>query len=215
MEQPNDILRNSLIGAISSIEGVGGVLSFVLNKLIPEQAAKQTAAFLENLSRELEQFEEEKLIQRFQTEEYLSLFMKILSNVICDYRNKKEKIFLNVLINSLEEDTCFDEAEYFLHLIDFFPRDSLGYLYRAYKLHEEGVENEDTEILNSSHCGMKIENYLSFSIQSEMSRFRLLYGKTLTPLGKRFCDFVFLPYEIEEELLDKKEEFECLIYRDL
>ena len=66
----NDILRNITIATVSSIPYIGGSLSYVIDKTIPQQIDLRYSSFIESLENDIETMKTDIDYSRFETPQF-------------------------------------------------------------------------------------------------------------------------------------------------
>lgn len=115
-----DHLRNLLIGLTGAVPYIGGPLSMLLDKYIPERRQKRLFDFFDNLFFELEKIEEEKVNKNYlKSEEFGYLLEETTERIAKTYQKEKIEAYKNILLNSITDtETSQDVKEIYLHLVD-------------------------------------------------------------------------------------------------
>lgn len=183
----NDHIRNLGIASIAAVPLIGGSIAYLLDKKIPSNIQEQYLSFVCELEESIKDLEDKLDYSRIETPEFYSLFQKILNEVISSQMTIKRELFKNMIINSITPDWKWDKTDYFLHIVLNISDDELEELYLFY------IKGEQDSMV--SRLAKQFPEYRDYiiSFTSEVSRFRLVDGNKLSPLGYEFCDYVFRP----------------------
>ena len=66
----NDVLRNAGIGAIASLPYIGGPLSYIIDKKLPEQIDQRYSSFVKSLEKDIATMKKELDYSRFETPQF-------------------------------------------------------------------------------------------------------------------------------------------------
>lgn len=183
-----DVIRNISIAATAAIPNVGGSVSYLLDKSIPEYVQKKYYEFINELETDIKSIEDKIDYSRFESPEFVSIFQKIIDEVICSELSIRRDLYKNILLNSL---TCgvqrFNKNDYFLNITSNISDDEIQSLFVLYI---RGNQPDMVSKLTKKYP--KFKNYI-VSFSAELARSRLTNGDRLTPLGYEYCDFVFNP----------------------
>lgn len=208
------IIRNFVIAASASVPVVGGTASVILDKYLPNKVEERKNRILENLQHDLENIDFNILKNELDTEEFYTVFLKVLNRSIANHRIEKLNAFRNILINNiLSEDEKYDEVSFFIRLTDELTIDQikiLNFFYNAYFYKDQ----ECLEVIMKNNTSIqKIISYLWNDIDedylmactTELMRFWLITGSnkskkrtgmdsySLSPLGERYVKWIFSP----------------------
>lgn len=115
-----DHLRTLLIALTGTVPGIGGALSVLIDKYIPERRQQRLYHFLDDLFNALKSLNDEKVDKEYlESEEFGYLLEQAIIYVSKSYQKEKIKAFRNILLNSLSDsETNQDVKEIYLHLVD-------------------------------------------------------------------------------------------------
>lgn len=134
-----DHLRNLLIALTGAVPYIGGPISVLLDKYIPERRQKRLYVFFDDLFSDLKQIEEEKANQKYlKSEEFGYLLEEITERIAKTYQKEKIEAYKNILLNSItDKETSQDVKEIYLHLVDEltdYDLDVLKHIHNGYKV---------------------------------------------------------------------------------
>lgn len=135
-------LKNILLSLVAAAPYVGGPLSILLDKYIPERRQKRIIEFYEDLFNEMKKLDDKKINQDYlQREEFGYLIEETTECVSKAYQKEKIKAYKNILINSLTDtQTNQDVKEIYLHLVNEltdYDIEVLKHIYHGYEIRFE------------------------------------------------------------------------------
>ena len=77
-----DTIRNIGIASVAAVPLVGGPLSFLLDKYVPEENRRRQNVFVLKLSEDVEKLKDRIDVKNMETPEFKAIFMKLLSESI-------------------------------------------------------------------------------------------------------------------------------------
>ena len=178
MISSSDAFRNVIIAGTASVPILGGPVSVILDKYLPSHIERRYHEFVEQLSNRLEIMKMNMSEPIWTSKEFITLFHKTLEYVICELREEKIEAYQNILINVATKKLDFDSAEFYSKLISLLTMDQLIYLY--------AIDNTSVEFRALLTEYPYIDQYYLLSIVTELTRYRLIKGNTLTRLGSDF-----------------------------
>lgn len=196
----NDIMRNVLIGASASIPYVGGSVSCILDKIVPEYITKQYDELLTKLEKEFIETRKEVSIASIQNPEFITICQKAIDHAIVECFKEKKQAYRNIMLNAIIGDIDYQISDFFFRLTDELSETQFMVLLCAYY-----ADLSKVSITNVSQL-MKMfqnNNMLVLSIISELTRLRLTKGTSITKLGRRYCEFINSPQKILPTLEEK------------
>lgn len=115
-----DIVRNSVIAAISAIPLVGGPLASLAEDFIPSQKEKRLLAFIEQLSQEITAIKDSITADVVNTDGFAFIFEKTLKGVLDNWQQDKIDCYKAIFLNALtgKDDLTDEEQELFIQLLD-------------------------------------------------------------------------------------------------
>ena len=182
-----DLFRNMFIASAASIPYVGTAISNYLEKKIPEYICQQYDSFISEIEQDIKTIEAKLDYTRFDTPEFFSLFQITLNEVVFAYQDETRRMYKNMIINSITNDSNWNKRDFFLYLTSHFSKDAIEELLLIYSDRADNIG-----IMQIAHRFPEHNDYI-FSFGSELTRYRLVDGNKLTSLGKEYCDFVFQP----------------------
>ena len=134
-----DHFKNILISLVAAAPYVGGPISILLDKYIPERRQKRIVEFYDDLFDEMKKLDKKKINQEYlKSEEFGYLIEETTECVSKAYQKEKIKAYKNILINSLTDtQTNQDVKEIYLHLVDEltdYDIEVLKHIYRGYEI---------------------------------------------------------------------------------
>ncbi|MCM1285672.1 MAG: hypothetical protein NC213_03435 [Acetobacter sp.] len=134
-----DHLRNLLIALTGAVPYIGGPISVLLDKYIPERHQKRLSDFFDSLFSDLKQIEEEKVNQNYlKSEEFGYLLEETIERIVKTYQKEKIEAYKNILLNSItDKETNQDVKEIYLHLVDEltdYDLDVLKHIHNGYEV---------------------------------------------------------------------------------
>lgn len=213
-----ELSRNITIATSSIIPGIGGVLSFFLDKYLPSTIEKRKDDFLKALSNDLDQLPTEIINKLSTDEEYHSIILKVFKAITQEEKEIKLTAFRNILINSALCDNHINEREFYIKLLTDLTTDQIKVLHLFYlRDHKKRIEFTNVYEYISKHWYGVDESY-RFALITELIRYGLIAGSQklkkakgeghhLSPLGERFILFIFNPNETENLIDIKNQDF--------
>lgn len=115
-----DHLKILLTTLTSMIPTVGGPLSILIDKYIPERRQQRLYNFMDDFFCDLKSLEEKKVDKDYlQSEEFGYLLEQSIIYISKSYQKEKIKSFKNILLHSLiDQETSQDVKEIYLSLVD-------------------------------------------------------------------------------------------------
>ena len=188
-----DALRNIAISAFAAMPYVGGSLSYIMDKTIPEQISVRYTSFMEALEKDIISIKKEIDYARFETPQFYSMFVKILDEIISTHIEDKRVVYENILINTV--DTSWDQSrnEFFFLITRNLSSDALNYLYLLYLEIPKMRKNREKSLVKELMDLLPPYKDYILTFTSELIRFKLITGSSLTAFGEQYCDFIFSP----------------------
>lgn len=189
----NDIMRNVGIGAIASVPYIGGILSYVMDKTLPEQVSLRYFSFIQSLENDIKLLKKEIDYGRFETPQFYSAFVKVIHEIICNHLEEKRILYKNILINTVDAYWNCNKNEFFFSITEHLSIDAINYLYLIYI----GIINERNKDIPFTFSNLikhlqSQKDYI-ITVMTELTRYNLITGVRLTEFGKQYCDFIFSP----------------------
>jgi len=115
-----DIIRNSVVAAISAIPIVGGPLASLAEDFIPKQKEERLIAFIERLALDVASIKDQIKADVVNTDGFAFVFEKTLKGVLDNWQQDKIDCYRAIFINALtdKDDLTDEEQELFLQLLD-------------------------------------------------------------------------------------------------
>lgn len=215
MTNEKDFLRNVGIAAIGAVPYVGGPISFLLDKYVPEENKRRQNELISKLGEDIEKLKEKIDVKNMDTPEFKSIFMKLFSESIFEHRKEKIDSFRNILLNTLidESGLSFDKAEFYARLvIDLIP-DEIKILNVFYQLDvkqtaiEDRNNKRDIYIMlmdmfnetNREYIEALVHDCMRYNLISGSPKQKAKYGREgifITDLGRDFVEYIFSPVEV-------------------
>lgn len=187
----NDILRNITIATVSSIPYIGGSLSYVIDKTIPQQIDLRYSSFIESLENDIETMKNDIDYSRFETPQFYTIFVKVIHEIICNHLEEKRILYKNILINMVDTYWKCNENDFFLMITTHLSMDAINYLFLMYF----GVAQSEGKHISLNNLCRRFQSQGDYLINffSELIRYNLIKGDRLTEFGKHYCNFIFSP----------------------
>lgn len=196
VEKEADIFRNSGVALVAGIPNVGGTLSFFLDKILPSQIEKQYDDFILSLSEEVKNLQIEVNESIVHSDEFISLFNRMIEAAVCEYSEKKRAILRNLLLSAITSQNQFNYNDYFEHLVAKLTIDEIRWLCFTNEFTKRnGVGPYPYLVQQKVH-----HNYDHIShITNKLIRYKLLNGSRISDLGKQFIQFINSPINIFDQ----------------
>lgn len=195
-QEKSDLLRNSSLSAIASIPYVGGVLSYILDKKLPEEINLRYNSFIDDLEKDIISLRQELNCNRFETSEFYSIFIKMMNEVVANHIEEKTILYRNILLNTLDTSWNCRKNDFFFLITSQISVDAINLLFCTYwnMFAEYNMSSPMSKFMRRFPSK---KNYVT-AIISELVRFNLiktasLKDTSLTELGQQYCRFVFSP----------------------
>lgn len=157
-----DFLRNSIIVLISLMPGAGGALSIMLDKYFPEKSRERLVRFVNELSCEIKNIDQEKIDYAYmQSEEFEYIVGDIFDKVGKCYQREKISAYKNIFLNTIENKKCSqDIKEVYLKIIEDLSQLEIIILKAAF---DAGDEYDDAPDTGKNHDEFSIKETLFVS----------------------------------------------------
>lgn len=205
-EKINELSRNILIATSSLIPGVGGVLSFFLDKYLPNTIEKRRDDFLLALSNDMKTLPSE-IIEKLSTDEtFHSIVLKVFRAVVQEGKEIKISAFRNILINSALYTPKVDEREFYIKLLTELTTDQIRILHLFFLRDvKEYIHFTDVNKYIAKNW-LDVDESYRFALVTELIRYGLITssqrtqktngsGHHLSAFGGRFIYYIFQPNE--------------------
>lgn len=196
-----NFVRNGLIGTSASIPYVGGIISYSLDKLVPNFVESQYKELLSKLESEVEEIRAEINPRFIESPEFITLCTKAAKKAIFEYHDTKKQAYRNTIITAMTKPLDFQMTDFFLRLTDELTEAQFEILLCSYF-----TDRNYSKAFKISNYIQKYNEQTMFimSITSELSRLRLISGG-ITDLGRKYCDFINYPNSLFPIMLNKYE----------
>lgn len=191
MIDDHDIVRDISISMASTIPYVGGPISFLLDKILPSSFQERYENYINELGKEIKRLHIAVDAKLYHSEAFLSLFQKTLEYAVCEYEKEKLTSYRNILLNAIVQNDQFDRAIFFAKLTSVFSTDQIRYLSVCEKKH--------TSILDMKKLHPYTDEFYIICSITELTRYRLINGSTLTNLGKQYLEYLADPSKVNEK----------------
>ena len=113
-------IKNILVALTSAAPIIGGPISVLLDKYIPDRHQERIISFFQELASELKIIDEDKVNKEYLiSEEFGYLIEETMERIAKTYQKEKIKAYKNILLNSItDKETNQDIKELYLHLVD-------------------------------------------------------------------------------------------------
>ena len=210
-----DLIRNSLIAMTAAIPYAGGTISFLLDKYVPSEAEKRRNEFILTLANDLEELKGRIGILNLDTQEFHSIFIKLLKASMEEYRNEKLDAFRNLSLHIVLKPQEFNKIDFYTRLVISLVPDEIMILHVFYLLDVKGElqsfdnskEKRDIYDIISKVYGINKKDAYIKALIIDCMRYRLILasqqtekktgreGLFLSDLGKEFLSYIFEPKE--------------------
>lgn len=212
----NELIRNLGISITSLIPVGGGVLSFFLDKYLPNTIEKRKNEFLNKLAKDMENLPEDVVKKIYESKEFTSIVLKVFKSVIYEEQEIKINAFRNIIMNTaLSLDNETNEKEFYIKLIMELTTDQIKILQLFYLRDSKNVIRFTSIYKYISKMWKNVDESYRFALVTELIRYGLITssnkmqrnkgeGEHLSKFGKRFIYFIFQPNETNIDTDSKK-----------
>lgn len=213
----NDILRNIGIAGVAAVPFVGGPISFLLDKYVPEESRRRQSQFLLQLSDDIELLKDKINYKNMDSPEFKAMLMKMLSASIYEHRKEKLISYRNILLNVLLDENMlhFDKSEFFASLVTDLVPDEIKILNIFYQLDVKKVKipqnfesRRDIYAIikglfhetNDEYVRALVNDCMRYNLVSGSPKQKEKYGREgifITELGEEFVEYIFSPREVD------------------
>lgn len=190
-----DCLRNISIGALASLPYIGGPLSYIIDKSVPEQVSVRYSTFMKSLEKDIATLKNKIDYSRFETPQFYSMFVKVIHEVICNHIEEKRILYKNILINTADAFWNCNKNDFFLSVTERLSPDAINYLYLIYIGFDQSEKKDNFLAIGNLMKVFPSQSDYLMEIGSELVRYHLVEGVKMTQLGKQYCNFIFSPIQ--------------------
>lgn len=190
-----DCLRNISIGALASLPYIGGPLSYIIDKSVPEQVSVRYSTFMKSLEKDIATLKNKIDYSRFETPQFYSMFVKVIHEVICNHIEEKRILYKNILINTADVFWNCNKNDFFLSVTERLSPDAINYLYLIYTGFDQSEKKDNFLAIGNLMKVFPSKSDYLMEIGSELVRYHLVEGVKMTQLGKQYCNFIFSPIQ--------------------
>ena len=190
-----DCLRNISIGALASLPYIGGPLSYIIDKSVPEQVSVRYSTFMKSLEKDIATLKKKIDYSRFETPQFYSMFVKVIHEVICNHIEEKRILYKNILINTDDAFWNCNKNDFFLSVTERLSSDAINYLYLIYTGFDQSEQKDNFLAIGNLMKVFPSQSDYLMEIGSELVRYHLVEGVKMTQLGKQYCNFIFSPIQ--------------------
>lgn len=190
-----DCLRNISIGALASLPYIGGPLSYIIDKSVPEQVSVRYSTFMKSLEKDIATLKKKIDYSRFETPQFYSMFVKVIHEVICNHIEEKRILYKNILINTVDAFWNCNKNDFFLSVTERLSPDAINYLYLIYTGFDQSEQKDNFLAIGNLMKVFPSQSDYLMEIGSELVRYHLVEGVKMTQLGKQYCNFIFSPIQ--------------------
>lgn len=190
-----DCLRNISIGALASLPYIGGPLSYIIDKSVPEQVSVRYSTFMKSLEKDIATLKKKIDYSRFETPQFYSMFVKVIHEVICNHIEEKRILYKNILINTVDAFWNCNKNDFFLSVTERLSSDAINYLYLIYTGFDRSEQKDNFLAIGNLMKVFPSQSDYLMEIGSELVRYHLVEGVKMTQLGKQYCNFIFSPIQ--------------------
>jgi hypothetical protein len=205
-------IRSAVIAVTAGIPLLGGPVSVLLDKYLPDYVKRKRDAFLEQVGKGLSEIEERLTPENLSSDTFLSVFVKATQQAIAKHSQEKVDCLRAIILNSaLEPTASFDERSLFLRLVADLTEDQIKVLKAIYvaggipkdkykSLLDYAVElwpEIDPDYLMACTTELIRYNFVSGAYKTRGEQVGLQESKSkmhrLTGLGERFVTYILSP----------------------
>lgn len=190
-----DCQRNISIGALASLPYIGGPLSYIIDKSVPEQVSVRYSTFMKSLEKDIATLKKKIDYSRFETPQFYSMFVKVIHEVICNHIEEKRILYKNILINTVDAFWNCNKNDFFLSVTERLSPDAINYLYLIYTGFDQSEKKDNFLAIGNLMKVFPSQSDYLMEIGSELVRYHLVEGVKTTQLGKQYCNFIFSPIQ--------------------
>lgn len=190
-----DCLRNISIGALASLPYIGGPLSYIIDKSVPEQVSVRYSTFMKSLEKDIATLKNKIDYSRFETPQFYSMFVKVIHEVICNHIEEKRILYKNILINTADVFWNCNKNDFFLSVTERLSPDAINYLYLIYTGFDQSEKKDNFLAIGNLMKVFPSQSDYLMEIGSKLVRYHLVEGVKMTQLGKQYCNFIFSPIQ--------------------
>ncbi len=205
IEQEKQIehLKNISIAAVSTIPVLGGALSVLMDKYIPNYVERRRIQLMEDLSKELEELSERITPERLASEEFASVFIRGFRRAMEEHLHEKIEAFKAIILNTaIAPSTEFDELTLFLRLVSDLTVDQIRILHLLQRDADIRKDKQGLFLVMKAAWPDADSDYLMACV-NELLRGNLVTSNPknkgeqgqhfLTGLGSRFVAYISTP----------------------
>lgn len=143
--------------AISAVPTIGGPLSILIDKYIPEKKKTRLITFLEDFGDVLSESQENIDINQIHSDEFLYIFERTFRAVADTHHQVKRACYKAILLNTLQKphETSFEQKELYVMLVDELTVLHIVVLRALYENQSKGV------VSNYEQVEGRLKNYSS------------------------------------------------------
>ena len=210
-ESSKNHLKSISVAAASALPILGGPLSVLLDKYLPEFVEDRRKQFWIEIDQIIGQLEDKGKQPDVRSQKFLSVFVKCFRLATEEYEEEKIQAFRNIIVNSsLPNSSEFDETTLYMNWVREFTVDQIRVL-KAIK-HNSQIAFDDSSpelyYILKAHFPDVPKDYLIMCAQELVSKNIVVYGKGhrvrelnnhenkiwfLSNMGERFVSFIEIP----------------------
>ena len=162
-------LRNAVVAASSAIPLVGGPISVLLDKYLPDYIQRKRDEFLESVGIGLSELEDKFSPDELHSERFLSIFIKGTHQAIAEHSEEKIDCLRNIILNSaIEPGESFDERSLFLRMVQDLTEDQIKLLKAVGNLSLNPRPTGCLKLAGTSYYRIRCGNYrIIYDIQDK------------------------------------------------
>jgi hypothetical protein len=113
-------VKNTIMAAISAIPYIGGPLSILIDKYIPDKKRERLLNFIQDLELLITKIQEKLDYDYIQTEEFAFIFEQTFKSVADNHQKEKLECYKAILLNTLKDPNAiaFEEKELYLKFLN-------------------------------------------------------------------------------------------------
>lgn len=188
----NENLKNIILVTSSAVPYFGGPISVLIDKYIPSSLEKRRNILLDKIDKDLIDIKEQIKPDRLESEEYITIFLKVFKNAISEHNQNKIELYRTILKNTAIIEEIDDyEIELFVRFVEIL---SLPHIFFLKTLKEEAIIYDNVHYfgLSIDHQLFCIHELINLGIIKEKSKIQNKTNFEFSDMGSRFYDFIFL-----------------------
>ena len=150
-----DHLRNLIIIGLDFIPSIGGALSILFDKYIPDKRYDRLYRFIESLQNDMESLNINFTKELLKSDEFIEIIEKVFYGVASSSQKEKMESYKSILLNSIKSPKypSFENKEIYLNMVNELSTAHIKVLSSLYHRSKDGI------ISGSEQLKGDLENY--------------------------------------------------------